>query len=262
MPASYSNFQTGTITDNPLTSGATTINSASLANLPAIASPNFMWLVLDPLGTAGAPEIVKVTAHTASATSATITRGQQGTSARAHNSGVIWTQSVISGDLAGLIQYDTEANKPTAPASGYRFYATDTSRDWLYDGSGWVIMSEPIVSFTPTITAQTGTFTSVSGSMRYTRNDGWFNFGETITVTTNGTAAGGVISDIPVSIDLSSAAYLTIGGGRENAITGKLLQLTAYGSGFIIFNYDGSYPAATGAVLNLFGRFRMSSRYS
>lgn len=83
-------FQSGTITNNPLTSGGTTLNSAALANLPAVAAPDIMAIVLDPTGVGGNPEIVWVTAHTASATSATITRGQEGTTARQHALAIAW----------------------------------------------------------------------------------------------------------------------------------------------------------------------------
>ena len=92
-------FLSGTITDNPLTNVATTINSAALANLPAIASPDIAVLVLDPAGSAGAPEVVWVTAHTGSATSATISRAQEGTSAREHASTIPWVHGPTILDL-------------------------------------------------------------------------------------------------------------------------------------------------------------------
>lgn len=90
MASLHRNFLSGTITDNPLLIAGTTINSAEFANLPAVASPDYMWLVLDPTAVAGNPELVKVTAHTASATSITVTRGQQSTTARQHLLSTIW----------------------------------------------------------------------------------------------------------------------------------------------------------------------------
>jgi hypothetical protein len=91
MAAIYYGFFAGTITDNPLGSGATTVNSAALAALPALTGSDFFWAVLDPEASAGTPEIVKVTAHTAAATVCTVTRGQQttqgGSAARSHVSG-------------------------------------------------------------------------------------------------------------------------------------------------------------------------------
>lgn len=79
--------------------GGTTLNGAFLADLPAVADPEFIALTLDPEEEVGAPEIVWVTAHTALATSATILRGQEGTTARAHATGT----KVVAGFTATAI---------------------------------------------------------------------------------------------------------------------------------------------------------------
>lgn len=99
MTTLFSNFLAGTTTDSPLSAGATTINSSAFANLPVVADVDTMWLVLDPDASAGAPEIVKVTAHTSSATSITVTRGQQSTTAREHASGTVWRAVVTKSDM-------------------------------------------------------------------------------------------------------------------------------------------------------------------
>lgn len=80
----------GTTTNNPLAIGGLTLNSAGLADLAAVAGGNEALITLDPDRINGAPEIVRVTAHTGAATSATITRGQFGTSARAHPVNTRW----------------------------------------------------------------------------------------------------------------------------------------------------------------------------
>lgn len=102
MPTIFSNFQSGTLTDNPLTSGATSVNSAAFANLPVVASPDTMWLALDPTGVNGAPEIVQVTVHTSSATVLTVVRAQQSTTARAHPVGTQWVASATKAELDEL----------------------------------------------------------------------------------------------------------------------------------------------------------------
>lgn len=89
MAAIYSNFQQGTLSAN-ITNVATTITSSGFSTLPVVASPDTMWLVLDPNSSAGAPEIVQVTTHTSGSTSVTVTRAQQSTTARSHNSGMTW----------------------------------------------------------------------------------------------------------------------------------------------------------------------------
>lgn len=105
------NFVTGTVSDNPLLIGATTLNSAGLADLEAVSGSDIAVIVLDPESKNGDPEIVYVTAHTASATSATITRGQEGTTARQHISGTRWIHGPLEndfdhGNLSGLTDDD------------------------------------------------------------------------------------------------------------------------------------------------------------
>lgn len=102
MAAIYANTVGGQVSDNPLLIGATTLNSAALADLPAVAAPDWMWLVLDADGSAGDPEIVKVTAHTASATSATIERGAQSSTARQHALNTDWVHAFTKADADDL----------------------------------------------------------------------------------------------------------------------------------------------------------------
>lgn len=101
MSRSRTAFLSGTITDNPLTNVATTLNSAALASLPEIASPDIAVLVLDPTGSAGAPEVIYVTAHTAAATSATVVRAREGSAARQHASGIAWVHGPTLYDYKG-----------------------------------------------------------------------------------------------------------------------------------------------------------------
>jgi hypothetical protein len=87
----------GTTTDNPLTAGAVTMNSAGLANLGVVAGSDEALITLDPNRVNGAPEIVRVTAHTGSAASATIVRGAFGTAARSHPLGTEWEHAPVAG---------------------------------------------------------------------------------------------------------------------------------------------------------------------
>lgn len=123
----------GTLTDNPLTSGATTMNSAGLANLAAVSSAHAL-IVIDPLRSAGAPECVIVTAHTGAATSATITRGAYGTSARQHASGVLW---VHAPNVEDFIRIVTASTRPSDPYEGQLIFETDTNKLVCYGGTDW-----------------------------------------------------------------------------------------------------------------------------
>lgn len=102
MPALLTNFSSGVTTDAPLSNVATTINSSQFSSLSAVSSPDTMWMVLDPEALNGNPEIVQVTAHTASATSVTVVRGQQtssgGYAARPHPAGTRWVIAWTAAD--------------------------------------------------------------------------------------------------------------------------------------------------------------------
>ena len=109
MSTLYENFLAGTTTDNPLSDSATTINSSGFSSLPEVTGGDEMYITLDPDASAGAPEIVKVTAHSTSATSVTVTRAQQSTSAREHASGTTWRHSFTKTDAERVGTPDDDA---------------------------------------------------------------------------------------------------------------------------------------------------------
>lgn len=79
MAQVFVNGVEGTI-DADLASGATTISGAFLADLPVVSGTDYVVLTIDPDEASADAEIVHVTAHTLSATTATISRAQEGTS--------------------------------------------------------------------------------------------------------------------------------------------------------------------------------------
>lgn len=95
------NNQSGVLSAQILTAG-TTLTSAELANLPAVVGPDIVVIVLDPESVGGAPEIAHVTAHTALATTATVLRAQESTTARTHNIGIKWKH------VATVLDFETE----------------------------------------------------------------------------------------------------------------------------------------------------------
>jgi hypothetical protein len=133
----YANAAAGTITDNPLGTTATTINSANFANLPTVAAPDFMYLTLDPTGVGGLPEIVKITAHTASATSITVVRyaqvqaGLTAASGRTHVLNTIWRHIATKASFD-----DLQANTP----AGTVRQTVNTAAD-----PGWLLFNQTVV---------------------------------------------------------------------------------------------------------------------
>lgn len=137
MPQLYANAAGGTVNDNPLSTVATSINSAAFANLPAVAAPDFMYLTVDPTAVGGLPEIVKVTAHTAAATVCTVVRysqvqtGLTAASGRTHVLGTIWrhiSTKASFDDLAALV-----------PAGTVR-QTVNTAAD-----TGWLLFNQTVV---------------------------------------------------------------------------------------------------------------------
>lgn len=163
----------GTLTDNPLLVGATTMNGAGLANLAAVSSAHAL-IILDPLRTAGAPEMVVATAHTAAATSATITRGAYGTTARQHAAGVLW---VHAASIEDAIQILTSSTRPSDPYQGQMIFETDTNSFVARDTSDAWQTAMPMgtwTSWTPTLTNLTlGSGTSVAAYARVGRMIHW-----------------------------------------------------------------------------------------
>jgi hypothetical protein len=223
----------GTITDAPLTNVATTLNSAGLANLSAVSS-NHAVIVLDPLRAAGAPEIVIVTAHTGAATSATITRGAYGTSARQHAAGTLWVHPAIDADLIEILTAD-----PSDFYEGQLWYRSDTDIFMAHNGTA-AVEALPIggwQSYTPTLT-QSATPTKTTNYAKYTRLGRLIIVELDLSVTSSGTAGTAVSLGLPVAAAYTASA-LTIGGGgifdNSTAIT-----------------YTGEWGIATSTTVSLY----------
>lgn len=122
-PRIRSNSEFGLITDNPLTAGATTFNSARLSLMPVVSAAHAV-VTLDPRAVNGEPEIVIITAHTAAATVATITRGAYGTVARSHPVNTEWIHAPIDEDFIEIL---TSGTRPTDPYRGQAIFETDTN---------------------------------------------------------------------------------------------------------------------------------------
>lgn len=144
----YDNLQctglTATTLGAALTSTGTTITFPSAlqqygVNIPTLANGNWIMLTLSPVGGSGSvsqPERVMLTAYTAGATTGTITRAQEGSTAVAHSSGEPFCCAASSNDLAPLANIDT----PLSLGSGvlgfdYEFNASSSS---LPSGWSWI----------------------------------------------------------------------------------------------------------------------------
>jgi hypothetical protein len=136
---------------------------------------------------------------------------------------------------------------PPVPVASSRF------NDWISDLYRFL---KPVAdSWTPTITAGSGTFTSVAAtSAQYRVTNGTCFWRVTVFITTNGTAAGSIKVTLPLE-----AKYAHVGNGR-NTSSGKQLQtIGAAGDSFVlVVNYDNSYPGASGQNIELNGFYLIS----
>lgn len=189
--------------------GDLTMNSAGLANLAAVSSAHAV-IVIDPLRTGGAPEIVVVTAHTGSATTATITRGAYGTTRRAHALGTLWVHAPTREDF---IQILTTATRPSDPHRGQLIFETDT--DALVGRSVTDVWIELMrlgawQTYTPTLT-QSGAVAKTVNYARFARLGRTIVAAGEMTVTGAGTAGVGIVIGLPVAASFGSGR--TLGGG-------------------------------------------------
>ena len=110
-------------------------------------------------------------------------------------------------------------------------------------------LTEAWSTWTPTITAETGTFTTTSSSNARYFQAGKLVVGQvTITITTVGTGANGVRFTLPVT---AAGTAIHLGDGREQT-TGPSLNITSVG-GTVgqVYKYDGTSIIAAGRILNL-----------
>lgn len=178
------NFLGGLIEDNPLTAAATTMTSAALAAAVAIGTTQHLPIILDPDGIYGEPEIAWVTAHTGAATSATLLRGQEGTTARQHQIDVNWVHGPSVQDFVvpriGISVYITAVQSiPNAVATavaytserydthGFHDNATNNSRLTIPAGMGGLYLATVGGEFATNATGQRAVHFRLNGSAGY-----------------------------------------------------------------------------------------------
>lgn len=148
------NAKSGTLTPgNSLTNSATVMVSSALAAVAAVGATEHLALTLDPLGAGNGPEIVWVTAHTASSTGATIVRGREGTTGVAHTSTTAWVHGPTEADYVIKCTAATRPSGTGLPFEGQVIYETDTDKYQMYNGTAWrpLYIDGAWTAFTPTL---------------------------------------------------------------------------------------------------------------
>lgn len=145
------------------------------------------------------------------------------------------------GDLIAASAADTPAR--LAVGANYAFLQADSAQA---NGMAW--NNNAWTSYTPTIAANSGSFTTASATGFYTRIGKLCSVRISIVITTNGTAAGTVTATLPFS---AAATDSQVGTHRENQSTGTMGSIVvAAGSSTSVWRtYNNSYPGGTGTTL-------------
>ena len=131
---------------------------------------------------------------------------------------------------------------------------TNTDRTLtLPDNSGTLVVSTA-GSWTPVATATAGSITSFTSTGVYTKVGTVLTFVLTINITNNGTGAGAIAITLPVS-----AVQGAVACGRENGVTGAMLQGIIGGSNMTVWTYHNQYPGVTNGVLTISGTYVVAS---
>jgi len=137
-------------------------------------------------------------------------------------------------DLLTATANDTPARLAVG-ANNYFLQAASGEATGLKWGGAWT-------SYTPTVTAASGSITTSSASGVYLQI-GSFAFAIVqVTITTNGTGGGVLIVSAPHDTSANSSTALW----RENNVTGGMGQVQTSGSTFRLTTSGNGYPAADG----------------
>lgn len=107
----------------------------------------------------------------------------------------------------------------------------------------WPIYETDWLSYTPVVTSATGTITTVgtvAGAYKLVYNNMFFNHSGTI--TTNGTGA----SAVRISLPFIPVTDNSVCAGRENAVTGAMLQAQFNGTQMQYVTTANAYPGGDG----------------
>ena len=174
----------------------------------------------------------------------------------------------------------TSTTRPGSPTAGDKIFETNTLRTLQWDGTGWVILAEPINLWTPTITG----ITIGNGSWNwadYHRSDGYCDFSARLITGTTTTLAGTrLLFTLPVNAARPTqtgqfgAGFYDSGGSwypGVASLTGSVSNIyldcqNSAGTYTIVNAVTGTAPfnwsVGSGHAIDVSGRYRMATRYS
>jgi hypothetical protein len=145
------------------------------------------------------------------------------------------------GDLIAATANDTPSRLAVG-ADGSILTADSTQATGLKYNGLWT-------TYTPTLTPETGTITTISSSARYCQIGKNAFVSYTITITNKGTGAGFLNMTLPVASKTATAVWGN-GFGRETAVTGKyIVNEVTSGAGLGMKFVDGTTVIVSGYTL-------------
>jgi hypothetical protein len=207
------------------------------------------WLVEDTQFFGGGPDLPVADGGTG-ASNAADARSNLGAAASGANTDI----TSVYLNNTGLKVKDTNASHGLSLVPGSNITAdraltlTTGDQDNTLDCAALAGASTAWTSYTPTIGAESGTFTSVAATGKY-KTVGKTTFIQIrIVITTNGTAATGVTATLP-----NTAANPSVLVGANTNVSGLILFGLVSGASMIIRTYANTYPGQTGEILVLSG---------
>lgn len=157
--------------------------------------------------------------------------------------------------------------------TGLRVFESDTFREYEWDGTGWVVMSEPVNAYNAAALTNFGAISAQSGY--YHRSDGFCDYAQFVTLNAVLSGLAGIALPIAAaSTDegINFRGKIIDTGTNEYPVSIRLG--TTSRADFYVQNAAGTYlvdTATTGAIpvalgagdrVLLAGRYRMTTRYS
>ncbi|OZI23756.1 hypothetical protein CAL26_10015 [Bordetella genomosp. 9] len=141
----------------------------------------------------------------------------------------------------------------TTPAAG-SFTTLSASGNATVTGTLTVNGNPGWTAYTPTLAAQSGTFTSATANGAYYKVGGLVFYRALVQITTVGTASGAVLVGLPFTSNSGTASGPLALSGRDNS-TGKALvgTFSAGATAATVLNYDNTSPVVAGAQMIISG---------